>query len=162
MSEIRILRRAVEFGMAQSSDPRTRVGAMIARTPAADGSILGANRVPRGVRETNWRLTPGHKPRFIEHAERDVIYGAARAGFRTEGCIMYAPWFCCCCCARAIIEAGIREVVGLTALHALTPMRWLDDIAAAHQMLEEAGVGMRWITAELGTTILFDGKEIEV
>lgn len=162
MSEIKYLRRAVEFGMDQSSDPRTKVGAMIVHAAEAGGSILGANRVPRGVRETNWRLTPGHKPRYIEHAERDAIYGAARAGFRTDGCTMYAPWFACCCCARAIIESGIREVVGLASLQAMTPDRWSDDIAAAHQMLSEAGVGMRWLTAELGTTILFDGKEVEV
>jgi deoxycytidylate deaminase len=75
---------------------------------------------------------------------------------------MYAPWFCCCGCARAIIESGVREVVGLMRLNSMTPARWSGDIAAAHQMLEEAGVAMRWITAELGTTILFDGKEIEI
>lgn len=161
MSEVRLLRRAAEFGMERSSDPRTRVGAMIFRTPDWHGSILGANRLPRGILEEPGRVT-SRKARFVEHAERDVIYGAARAGFRTDGCIMYAPWFACCDCARAIIEAGIREVVGLARLHVMTPERWVADIATAHQMLEEAGVGMRWITAELGTTILFDGKEIEV
>ena len=162
MSEVRYLRRAVEFGMAASDDPRTRVGAMIVWNDQPNGSILGANRLPKGLLPNAARISRERKGRYIEHAERDVIYGAARNGVTTDGAVMYAPWFACCCCARAIIESGIREVVGLMSLHSMTPARWSADIAAAHQMLGEAGVGMRWITAELGTTILFDGKEIEI
>jgi deoxycytidylate deaminase len=162
MSEVNYLRRAVEFGMAHSDDPRTKVGAMIVAINKRGGSILGANRLPKGVEANAARVSREHKDRYIEHAERDVIYGAVRCGVDTNGSVMYAPWFCCCHCARAIIESGIREVVGLMSLHSMTPARWSADIAAAHQMLEEAGVGMRWITAELGTTILFDGKEIEI
>ena len=162
MSEVRLLRRAVDFGMHRSGDPRTRVGAAVKFGSDPLDVIFGANRLPEGVKVNDARASPQHKARYIEHAERDVLYACARDGFQTKYATMYAPWFACCCCARAIIIAGIREVVGLAALHALTPPRWADDITAAHQMLGEAGVAMRSITAELGTTILFDGKEIEI
>jgi dCMP deaminase len=162
MSELRILRRAVDFGMHRSGDPRTRVGAAVKFGSDPLDVIFGANRLPEGVEENDARASPKHKARYIEHAERDVLYACAREGIKTKGAIMYAPWFACCQCARAIIGAGIREVVGLMSLRSMTPARWSDDIAAAHQMLGEAGVAMRWVTAELGTTILFDGKEIEI
>lgn len=162
MSELRLLRRAVDFGMRDSDDPRTRVGAAVQFSPEPRDVCFGSNRFPRGVVATDARKSPEHKARYIEHAERDVLFVCARYGFKTKGAVMYAPWFACCGCARAIIAAGIREVVGLRKLHHLTPPRWSDEIAAAHQMLEEAGVEMWWVAADLGTKILFDGKEVEV
>lgn len=162
MSDIKYLRKALLFGMERSDDPRTKVGALIVRNDTPGGSILGANRMPRGVRQTPGRHTPSQKHSFIEHAERDVIYGAAREGFRTDGCVMYAPWFACCDCARAVIESGIREIVGLASLHVLTPPKWRGELAIAHAILREAGVGLRWVASELGETILFDGKGVEV
>lgn len=162
MTEIRHLRRAVEFGMEHSDDPRTKIGAAVKFSPALPHLVFGANRLPEGVRLIDARISQEHKARYIEHAERDVIYACARRGIPAFGAVMYAPWFACCCCARAIIVSGIREVVGLASLHALTPDRWSEEIAAAHQMLAEAGVGMRWLTAKIGTTILFDGKEVEI
>jgi dCMP deaminase len=162
MSELRILRRAVDFGMHRSGDPRTRVGAAVKFGSDPLDVIFGANRLPEGVEVNDARASPQHKARYIEHAERDVLYACAREGIKTKGAIMYAPWFACCHCARAIIAAGIREVVGLRKLRNLTSARWSDEIAAAHQMLEEAGVEMWWVASDLGTTILFDGKEIEI
>ena len=148
--------------MNSSGDPRTRVGVAVKFGSDPLDLIFGANRLPKGVEETVARSSRPHKVRYIEHAERDVLYSCARDGIATKGAIMYAPWFACCQCARAIIGAGIREVVGLRKLLDLTPARWSEEIAAAHQMLEEAGVEMWWVASDLGTKILFDGKEIEV
>jgi dCMP deaminase len=148
--------------MRDSDDHRTRVGAAVQFSAEPRDVCFGSNRFPQGVGANDARKSPEHKARYIEHAERDVLFTCARYGFKTKGAVMYAPWFACCHCARAIIGAGIKEVVGLMSLRSMTPARWSADIAAAHQMLGEAGVGMRWITAELGTTILFDGKEIKI
>lgn len=162
MSELGLLRRAVDFGMRDSDDLRTRVGAAMQLSVDPWDVCFGSNRFPPGVVANDARKSPEHKARYIEHAERDVLLTCARYGFKTKGAVMYAPWFACCHCARAIIGAGIKEVVGLRKLRHLTPARWSDEIAAAHQMLEEAGVEMWWVAADLGTKILFDGKEIEV
>lgn len=162
MSELRLLRRAVDFGMRCSDDPRTRVGAAVQFSEEPRDVCFGSNRFPPGVEANDARKSPQHKARYIEHAERDVLFTCARYGIKTRGAVMYAPWFACCHCARAIIGAGIKEVVGLMRLRSLTSARWSEEIAAAHRMLEEAGVGMRWVASDLGTKILFDGKEIEV
>ena len=162
MSELRLLRRAVDFGMERSSDPRTRVGAAVRFGDDKMDVIFGANRLPKDIEENDARKSPEHKARYVEHAERDVLFACAREGIKTKGAVMYAPWFACCDCARAIIGTGIKEVVGLRKLRHLTPARWSCEIAAAHQMLKEAGVEMWWVTSDLGTKILFDGKEIEV
>ena len=98
----------------------------------------------------------------IEHAERGAIYAAARQGTQTDNASLYCPWFACTDCVRAIIEAGIREVVGLVAVRQATPARWEQEIAMAEAMLREAGVGIRWLNERVGVTILFDGKEIDL
>jgi len=47
----------------------------------------------------------------MEHAERNAIYNAARHGTQMEGCTLYVELLPCMDCARAIVQAGIREVV---------------------------------------------------
>jgi deoxycytidylate deaminase len=65
-------------------------------------------------------------------------------------------------CARAIIIAGITEVVGHVKPRAATPERWTAQIVKAEAMLREANVGMRWLAEPLGVTIRFDGQEMEL
>lgn len=162
MTDLDYLRLACQFASETSDDPRTQNGAVLA---IKDGDpvdyLIGSNRLPSNI-HGGGRLFPPAKYLFIEHAEREVIYTAARLGVQTDGATLYCPWFACCDCARAIIGAGIREVVGLAILGTMTPGRWEESINAAEQMLIEARVGSRWITERVGATILFDGKEIEV
>src|ERR1039457_5514978 len=48
---------------------------------------------------------------WIEHAERNAICNAARAGTATEGCTIYVEIMPCMDCARAVVQAGITQVV---------------------------------------------------
>jgi deoxycytidylate deaminase len=63
-------------------------------------------------------------------------------------------------CARAIIVAGIAEVVGHVKPRCATPERWTASIVKAEAMLREANVSMRWLAEPLGVTIKFDGQEM--
>jgi len=95
----------------------------------------------------------------VEHAERNAIYLAARNGQFTRGAIMYAPWAPCDNCARAIIQAGIQELVGHQQIMDKTPDRWKESIDLAQGMLNEAGVKYRLIDEFLDAPeVLFDGK----
>jgi dCMP deaminase len=47
----------------------------------------------------------------MEHAERNAIYNAARCGTPLEGCTLYVEIMPCMDCARAIVQAGIGQVV---------------------------------------------------
>ena len=68
---------------------------------------------PKELLAERWEKRP-EKYDWVEHAERNAIYAAARMGAATKGCKMYLNYNpeCCTDCARAIIQAGIIEVIG--------------------------------------------------
>lgn len=155
MNDIDYLRQACQFAAISSQDGRTQNGAVLV-TPTR--SVCAVNCYPAGVEVTESRKMAPEKYLFIEHAERAAIYRAASLGVATAGATLYCPWFACCDCARAIIMAGIAEVVGLVSLRNATPDRWKDNIRLAERMLEEAGVGQRLLAVELGEYLRFDGR----
>lgn len=151
-----------------SPDPSTQNGAVLVDYRSHPGLHMGlflteeCNRIPKGVAPSTERLERPEKYLWMEHAERGVIYRAARQGFRTEGTTMYCPWFACMDCARAIIQAGIRDVVGHRATFDRTDDRWADQISKAIRMFDEAGVHCRIVEEKLGCLpIRFNGALLE-
>lgn len=124
----------------KSKDPSIKVGAVIVG-PEHQIVSTGFNGFPRGVNE----LIPGRweRPRkyeYVEHAERNAIYNAARHGVVLRGCVMYMVGFgshACADCARAIIQSGIVRLVGRSSP---IPQRWENNFGTAEIMLNEAGV----------------------
>ncbi len=150
--------RAACHEAARSHDPSTQNAAIIV---TLDNLVaVGINKVPGGVYPSPTRLVRPEKYEYVEHAERAAIYNACRHGMTTKGATMYCPWFACVDCARGIILSGIRQVVGHVRPREATPERWLGSIQKAEAMLDEAGVGMRWIADPVGATILFNGEEM--
>jgi dCMP deaminase len=100
---------------------------------------MGWNGFPRGLDdEVLCRHERPAKYLWTEHAERNAIYNAAANGFRLMGCRMYLPWFPCADCARAIVQAGIKEVI-------CAEPDWEDptykgDFAVTREMFHESGV----------------------
>jgi dCMP deaminase len=155
------LRIAAQEAASGSDDPHTQNGAVL--VPATASYVcIGVNRVPSGVWAAPGRLRRPEKYGYIEHAERAAIYAAARVGTPTLGATLYCPWFSCMDCARAIIMAGISEVVGHVRPRAATPDRWTEQIVKAEAMLVEARVNIRWLAGPLGVTIRFNGEEMEL
>jgi dCMP deaminase len=154
------LRIAAQEAAAGSHDPHTQNGAVLVPRAAAYVCI-GVNKIPAGV-SANGRLSRPEKYAYIEHAERSAIYAAARVGTPTLGATLYCPWFACMDCARAIIVAGVAEVIGHVRPRAATPERWLGQVVKAEAMLREANVAMRWLAEPLGVTIRFDGQEMKL
>jgi len=96
---------------ARSKDPHTQVGCIIVG-PAHEIRSTGYNSFPRGIRDdVPERLERPAKYLWIEHAERNAICNAARAGTATEGCTLYVEIMPCMDCSRAIVQSGIAEVV---------------------------------------------------
>jgi dCMP deaminase len=96
---------------ARSKDPNTQIGCVIIG-PAREIRTTGYNSFPRGIRDD----VPERKVRpakylWIEHAERNAICNAARCGTPLENCTIFVEIMPCMDCARAIVQAGIREVV---------------------------------------------------
>ncbi|MDE1971072.1 MAG: CMP deaminase [Patescibacteria group bacterium] len=143
----------------QSPDPSTQNGAIIVNRHGVY-STEGYNTFPNGVAETPERLIRPKKYNYIEHAERDAIYRAAKFGIRTLDTTLYCPWFACYDCARAIICSGIAKVVGHQCMYDETPERWKTNVDEALDMLREAGVEIVMFQDPLPTApkIRFNGE----
>lgn len=120
---------------ANSPDPSTQNGAVLIG-PAGDVICGDHNHFPKGVRQSPERWKRPLKYSFVEHAERNVIYSAARQGIPTEGTTIVCPWAACTECARAIVQAGIRTCVRLP----LPGGTWAESIAIGDIIFEESGV----------------------
>ncbi len=157
MDSIEMLRIAYKVAEASSRDPRTQNGAFLI---CKDGhQVTAANYFAAGVHETPQRWEKPLKFAYVEHAERNAIYKAANFGYATQDATLFVPWFACVDCARAIIQAGIKLVVGHDA-----PFHNRPDWPTNHadQMFKEAGVDFVRIKHTFGgIRILFDGNLVE-
>jgi len=130
--------------LRKSKDRSTQVGAVVVDK---DNQILstGFNGFPRGIDDTNenYHQRP-LKYKVTEHAERNAIYQAARNRGGLDGATLYLghnPHYGICSdCARAIIQSGIKRVVGPEALKFEGKGDWYKDVLTAHHMLKEANV----------------------
>ena len=95
----------------KSKDKRTHIGAVIV---GKDNEIVstGYNSFPRGINDNiEERQERPEKYYWIEHAERNALYNAAKIGVSTKNCVMYLNCGVPCCdCARGIINAGIKTI----------------------------------------------------
>jgi len=132
---------------SESPDPRTKVGCVIVGT---DKSVRceACNTYPKGVLgNIQNRSDAPLKYAWIEHAERNAIYWAARHGISTEGCAMFVELTPCVDCARAIIQAGVVEVViNHDRTIEYSGERYSIEHSTALEMLAEAGVAVRFVS----------------
>ena len=126
-----------------SKDRSTKVGAVIVG-PYNEVRAVGYNGFPRGIDDdAPDRHERPEKYLWVEHAERNAIYNAARVGISVSGCKMYLPWFPCMDCARAIVQSGIETLVALEPN--VTDPKWGGDFKRAIRFFEEAHVTVRWL-----------------
>jgi len=124
----------------RSKDPSTQVGACIVNQK---NKIVGAgyNGLPAGCDDDTfpWEKTGGFletKYPYVCHAELNAILN--NIGMDLHGCRIYTALFPCNECAKAIIQAGITEVIYLSDKYADT-----DTFIASRKMLVTAGVQFR-------------------
>jgi dCMP deaminase len=137
----RVLIDAAKARAAHSTDRSRQVGCVIADKA---GQIVseGWNTVPNGCTHTEERHARPAKYAWTEHAERNAIYAAARRGQALDGTTIYVPWFPCADCARAIVQSGITSMVSYPP--DFSDPSWGDDFRMVAEMLNEAGVEMRF------------------
>lgn len=124
----------------RSKHPSTHNAALIIR----DNKILleGVNNLPPGVKEIESRFQGDNKHMYLNHAERDVIYKACRAGIATEGLTMVMPWLPCIACTNAVITSGIATLIVHKQMLERTKERWREELENGVQLLKEAGVSV--------------------
>jgi dCMP deaminase len=129
--------------VAGGSPNRVRqVGAVIA---FADGGepLAACNTWPRGVAAHDWRHEGDGRFVWMEHAERNAIFTAAKAGRRLEGARIATTFFPCIDCARAIVQSGFAELI--TPPPALDDPVWGASFPRSQAILAEGGVSLRFV-----------------
>lgn len=129
----------------RSKDPNTQVGACIVNK---DKKIVGVgyNGFPRGCDDDcmPWSREGAFldtKYPFVCHAELNAILNSISRDL--NDCTIYVALFPCNECAKAIIQAGIKEVVYLSDKYAET-----DSVKASKFMFDKAGVTLRQLNPE--------------
>jgi len=131
-----------ELVSTRSKDQNTHIGAVIVG-PDKEVRSTGYNSFPRGLNDfLPERQERPEKYSWMEHAERNAIYNAARHGAALKGCTMHLNCHIPCTgCARAIIQSGIAEVVlGKPKNHS---QKWIEEATKSEQMFREARIKVR-------------------
>ncbi len=130
----------------RSKDPGTQVGACIVNQK---NKIVGAgyNGLPAGCDDDEfpWDKTGEFlqtKYPYVCHAELNAILN--NIGMDLHGCRIYTALFPCNECAKAIIQAGISEVIYLSDKYAGN-----ETSVASKHMLDTAGVSYRKVTPSI-------------
>ena len=126
------------FAVSQNSPNRVRkVGAAI--ITCDDGTPIAAcNTFPKGVADLDWRHDGDGRFVWMEHAERNAIFAAARQGQALLGGRIASTFFPCIDCARAIVASGISTLV--TYSPPLDDPVWGASFPRSRVILEEGGV----------------------
>jgi len=149
----------------KSKDQRTKIGAVLVR----DRHVIseGYNGLPAGVCDCKpERQERPEKYFWFEHAERNSIFVCARYGHKTEGAMMYTQGVPCADCTRAVIQAGVKEIVVHKQWENFENEfyweKWIESCKRSNQMLEEAGVTVRRFDGVLKLDGMLDGKIISI
>lgn len=142
----------------RSKDPSTQVGACIVNQ---HNKIVGAgyNGLPIGCSDDDFPWVKNGefletKYPYVCHAELNAILN--NIGMDLHGCRIYTALFPCNECSKAIIQAGIREVIYLSDKYAGT-----DVFIASKRMFDTAGVAYRKVEATVKKIELsFDEKDV--
>jgi dCMP deaminase len=127
---------------ARLSPNRVRqVGTVLA---AADGhaTITSCNTFPKGVRDIDERHEGDGRFVWMEHAERNAIFDAAKWGVATQGATLATTFFPCIDCARAIVQSGIAHLCTPAPDYA-DPV-WGNAFLRSRVILEEGCVAMHF------------------
>lgn len=142
------LRNAYIFWKENSQDRDTWTWSVIVK----DWKILSmwTNRLANWIINTDDKLERPKKYSYLDHAERNAIYYAAKKWIPLEWATMYMPWVPCSPCAIAIINSWISKLVMHYSKIIKTPFDWLIDLKEAINMLSEANIKLIIVTENIG------------
>ena len=142
-----------QLAAMRSKDPSTQVGCCIVDE---QNRILstGYNGFPQGCDDDEfpWGRDESQgetKYPYVVHGELNASLN--NRGKSLQGSRLYVGLFPCNECAKAIIQAGVAEVIYLSDKYANTP-----STQASKRMLAAAGVKLRQLTSKASLLIKFD------
>ena len=140
----------------KSNHPSTHVAAILIDKEKI--ILRGLNAFPPGVIQKRERFKEENKHIYLNHAERDVVYKAAKKGISTKGLTMAMPWLPCIPCANAVISAGIKKLVIHKQMNERTSEKWREELKNAVKILGEAKVKIVAYDGFVGTRAYMHGE----
>lgn len=139
----------------RSRDPNTHFGSVITD---ADNVLVstGYNSLPRGIEpDADGKRMDRKQDKYawMEHAERNAIYNAARRGTQLKGCVLYITSTPCMDCARAIVQTGIAKVKIHKQGHETYVQnhdRWVHNRTL--ELFDESGVEYEFVDCQIVST----------
>lgn len=132
------------FVSTRSKDKSTHIGAVIV---GENNEVIstGMNGFVRGANDfLEERQERPEKYFWMEHAERNAIYNAARNGFILNGSKIYITAKPCMDCARAIVQCGIKEVIIDEEEILEKSGEWDEHFKRVTMLFKETGVKLRY------------------
>ena len=125
----------------KSKDQSTQIGAVIV---GEDKEVLstGYNSFPRGLDDSlPERQERPEKYFWMEHAERNAIYNAARIGVSLKNSTIYlTSGLPCMDCARGIVNSGIKTVYCKQVCTTKNKDKWDESQKKSLELLRECDV----------------------
>jgi dCMP deaminase len=140
----RFMNAAKMFG-SWSKDPSSQVGCVLVNEPRKEIIGIGYNGLPRGVQDTEERLTNREiKYEMVKHAEENAVLNAI---VRPAGATAYATHFPCPSCTGTLIQAGVSRIVTRRPSGSFAE-RHAARFPMALEMAREAGVEIVFLEEE--------------
>jgi dCMP deaminase len=143
--EIDALMDLAATAASKSPNKIRKVGAVILTCGGAE-PIAACNTFPKGVADLDWRHEGDGRFVWMEHAERNAIFNAARHGRALAGATIASTFFPCIDCARAIVDSGIACLD--TPSPAFDDPVWGASFERSEIILKEGGVEIRIVEAD--------------
>jgi dCMP deaminase len=125
----------------KSKDQSTQIGAVIV---GEDKEVLstGYNSFPRGLDDSlPERQERPEKYFWMEHAERNAIYNAARIGVSLKNSTIYlTSGLPCMDCARGIVNSGIKTVYCKQICTTKNKDKWDESQKKSLELLRECDI----------------------
>jgi dCMP deaminase len=125
----------------KSKDQSTQIGAVIV---GEDKEVLstGYNSFPRGLDDSKQeRQERPEKYFWMEHAERNAIYNAARIGVSLKNSTIYlTSGLPCMDCARGIVNSGIKTVYCKQVCTTKNKDKWDESQKKSLELLRECDI----------------------
>jgi len=151
-----LLRKCYNYSK-KSNHPSTHTAALIIKNNKI--ILKGANVLPKGVKNKKERFQKKNKHIYLNHAERDVIFKAAKKGISTKGLTMVMPWLPCIPCANAVISSGIKKLIVHKQMIERTGKKWQEELKNAVKIMQEAKVKILMYDGLIGVKAYMHSKE---
>jgi len=142
-----LIRNVYQFASQHSNDISTYTAASLVNDKL-EILVVASNGFPPGTNKiSGWNEKP-LKDAISNHAERAVVYKAAKEGVKTNGLTMVMAWVPCFPCANSIIYSGVKTLVCHRQMVDRTPADWVPELTQSLKLLKLNKIKI----------IMYDGK----